>query len=176
MRCSHDVRCNHRYPHEALLSVGSNIGDKIVNCRKGMDALTTAGNIKLIKQSRFYKTEPVDYTDQAWFVNGAFKIRTDLGPNELFEKIKGIERNAGRRSQSIRYGPRILDLDILLYDDRVIDTETLKIPHPRMHKRRFVLMPVCDIDPNINHPELNKSVGQLLEALDETSQEVILIP
>ncbi len=175
MRCRNDFHFNHQHPHGALVSVGSNMGDKLLNCRKGIDALTATGNCELIKRSRFYQTEPVDFKDQSWFVNGVFQIRTDLSPWKLFEEIKRIERDAGRKSQTIRYGPRILDLDILLYDDQVIETEALTIPHPRMHKRRFVLRPVCDIDPNINHPLCKRTMGQLLEDLDKTSQEVILI-
>lgn len=161
--------------HEALISVGSNIGEKLKNCRKCIDALTATGRCVLIQRSRFYRTEPVGYTAQAWFVNGAVKIRTDLDPWELFEAIKKIERAAGRKTQTIRYGPRIIDLDILLYDEQIIATDDLTIPHPRMHKRRFVLMPVCDIDPDAKHPVLKKTMRQLLDALDKTSQEVNLI-
>ncbi len=175
MQCRNDFHFNHQHPHGALVSVGSNMGDKLLNCRKGIDALTGTGNCELIKRSRFYQTEPVDFKDQSWFVNGVFQIRTDLSPWKLFEEIKRIERVAGRKSQTIRYGPRVLDLDILLYDDQVIETEALTIPHPRMHKRRFVLKPVCDIDPNINHPVCKRTMEQLLEDLDKTSQEVILI-
>ncbi len=173
MQCCNDFHFNQH--HGAFVSVGSNMGDKLLNCRKGIDALTATGNCRLIKCSRFYQTEPVDFKDQSWFVNGVFQIRTDLSPWKLFEEIKRIERDAGRKSQTIRYGPRILDLDILLYDDQVIETEALTIPHPRMHKRRFVLKPVCDIDPNIDHPVFKKTIGQLLKDLDKTSQEVILI-
>lgn len=175
MQCRNDFHFNHQHPHGALVAVGSNMGDKLLNCRKGIDALTGTGNCELIKRSRFYQTEPVDFKDQSWFVNGVFHIRTDLSPWKLFEEIKRIERDAGRKSQPIRYGPRILDLDILTYDDQVIETEALTIPHPRMHKRRFVLKPVCDIDPNINHPVFKRTMGQLLEDLDKASQEVILI-
>lgn len=161
--------------HEVLISVGSNLGEKLQNCRKGIEALTATENCELVQHSRFYRTEPVDYTDQAWFVNGVFKIQTGLNPWELFEEIKHIERAAGRKPQTIRYGPRILDLDILIYDKLIIETDDLTIPHPRMHKRRFVLMPVCDIDSNIQHPVFKKTMKQLLEALDKTSQEVVLI-
>ena len=147
----------------------------MVNCQKGIDALTTSGNCSLIRRSPFYQTEPVDFTDQAWFVNGVIQIRTHLSPLELFKEIKRIERDTGRKSQTVRYGPRILDLDILLFDERIIETQALTIPHPRMHKRRFVLKPVCDIDPNIIHPVIKRTMGQLLDGLDETSQAVILI-
>ena len=173
MQCRNDFHVHHS--HKALLSVGSNLGDKLLNCQKGIDAVTITGHCRLIKRSWFYQTEPVDFRDQAWFVNGVFLIRTRLSPWKLFEEIKQIERDAGRKTQPIRYGPRILDLDILLYDDQVIETEALTIPHPRMHKRRFVLKPVCDIDPSINHPMLNRTMGQLLEAIDKTSQEVMRI-
>lgn len=170
-----DYSLNRQPLSGALLSVGSNIGDKILNCQKGIDALSATGNCEVVRQSRFYQTEPVDLKDQAWFVNSVFQIRTDLSPWDLIEEIKRIEKAAGRKSQTVRYGPRILDIDILLYEDRIIETETLTIPHPRMHKRRFVLKPVCDIDPHINHPVIHKTMIQLLEDLDVTSQEVIPI-
>ena len=175
MHRSRDYPFSHQTLSVALLSVGSNIGDKILNCQKGIDALSATGACDVVHQSRFYKTEPVDFKDQAWFVNGVFQIRTDLNPWDLIEEIKRIEKAAGRKSQTVRFGPRVLDIDILLYGDQIIETETLTIPHPRMHKRRFVLKPVCDIDPHINHPMMGKTMIQLLEILDETSQEVIPI-
>jgi 2-amino-4-hydroxy-6-hydroxymethyldihydropteridine diphosphokinase len=88
--------------------------------------------------------------------------------------MKRIEAEAGRKEHAIRFGPRVLDLDILLYNDRIVDTSFLKIPHPRMHKRRFVLKPFCDIDPDKVHPVLNKDMAYLLNALDDQWQKVIL--
>jgi 2-amino-4-hydroxy-6-hydroxymethyldihydropteridine diphosphokinase len=101
------------------------------------------------------------------------KIETDLDPLSLLNVLKSIERAAGRVKDTIRFGPRILDLDIILYDNLVMDTPPLSVPHPRMHKRRFVLKPLCDIDPNIIHPVLHRTMESLLEDLDEKGQRII---
>ncbi|MBL0701166.1 MAG: 2-amino-4-hydroxy-6-hydroxymethyldihydropteridine diphosphokinase [Desulfosarcina sp.] len=158
--------------HNVLISAGSNIGDKSGNCKKGISALIRAHTTVLLGESKFYKTEPVDYTDQDWFVNCAIKISTPLEPLELLTEIKRIESEAGRKEDALRFGPRVLDLDIIFFDDRVIESDNLIIPHPRMHQRRFVLMPICDIDPNIIHPVLNKDIRALLAELDGSGQKV----
>jgi 2-amino-4-hydroxy-6-hydroxymethyldihydropteridine diphosphokinase len=161
------------YFHTAYLSVGSNLADKLENCRSGIAALTRSPGIRLVAQSRIYRTEPVDYLDQDWFINYAVKIETDLTPDELLKHIKSIEQAAGRKQNAVRFGPRILDLDILLFDDVVRDEPGLTIPHPRMHKRRFVLRPICDIDPEIIHPILRRSMQVLLDNLDDREQGII---
>ena len=157
----------------AYISIGSNIGDKLAHCQNGIDALTHPNISGLKGQSRFYRTEPVDYEDQAWFVNGVVKVETLLDPDSLFKRAKQIEKNAGRTDPGVRFGPRVLDLDILIYDDLIMDTEHLVIPHPRMHKRRFVLQPFCDINPEIEHPLLRKDMKSLLEDLGDADQIVM---
>ena len=158
--------------HTVLISAGSNIGDKSGNCKKGISALIRTESAVLLKESKLYKTEPVDYTDQDWFVNCAVKISTPLEPLELLTEIKRIESEAGRKKDAVRFGPRVLDLDIIFFDDRVIESDNLIIPHPRMHQRRFVLMPICDIDPNIVHPVFKKSIRTLLAELYDSGQKV----
>ena len=153
--------------HTAFISLGSNIGNKIENCRKGVDALIRCDSVTLKAQSPCYKTDPVDYLDQDWFINYVIKIETSIDPFELLNRLKSIQRNAGRINDAIRFGPRILDLDIILFGDVVINSEYLTIPHPRMHKRRFVLKPVCDIDPEIIHPVFKKNMKYLLDSLDD---------
>ena len=159
--------------HTAYIGAGSNIGNKFLNCQNGIDALIKSGQAVLKDQSRFYKTEPVDYNDQDWFVNCVVKIETTLDPLQLLNKLKSIERDAGRLNDPIKFGPRILDLDIIFFDDLVTNSSGLIIPHPRMHKRRFVLRPVCDIDPKIVHPVLKKDVQYLLDMLNENEQRVV---
>jgi 2-amino-4-hydroxy-6-hydroxymethyldihydropteridine diphosphokinase len=159
--------------HIVYISVGSNIGNKMDYCRKGIVELTRNNISKLIKISNFYLTEPVGLTDQDWFLNSVVKIATHLEPEDLFHLMKQIEIQIGRKENSIRYGPRILDLDILLYNDRIVDTPMLKIPHPEMHKRRFVLKPFCDIDRDKVHPILNRDMAYLLNTLDDRGQKVI---
>ena len=166
------IGLNRMYPHIAYISVGSNLGAKLDNCRNGIAALTRSADIQFIDQSPIYRTEPVDYQDQDWFVNYVVKIATLLDPLPLLSKLKSIEQSAGRTRDSVRFGPRVLDLDIILYDDMVMDLPQLVIPHPRMHKRRFVLKPVCDIDPHISHPVFHCTMQSLLEKIDEEGQRI----
>ncbi|MBW1696913.1 MAG: 2-amino-4-hydroxy-6-hydroxymethyldihydropteridine diphosphokinase [Deltaproteobacteria bacterium] len=159
--------------HIVYISVGSNLGVKRLNCQRGISALTDTGKVTLLNQSPFYKTEPVDYTDQHWFVNCVIQIKTELSPEALLNTLKRIEKDAGRNHDSIRFGPRVLDMDIVFYDDLVLVSSELIIPHPRMHKRRFVLKPICDIDSKIVHPVLKKTVQTLLDGLDADTQRVV---
>ena len=158
--------------HIAYISVGSNMGDKLENCQKGIRALAATGSSRVLAQSRVYATEPVDYEDQDWFINMMIKLETSHDPFQLLDQIEIIQRSAGRTKDPIRFGPRILDMDIILYDDRIIDSERLVVPHPRMHKRRFVLKPICDIDPLILHPVLKKEMQFLLKRLGDDQQKV----
>jgi 2-amino-4-hydroxy-6-hydroxymethyldihydropteridine diphosphokinase len=158
--------------HIAYISVGSNIGDKLENCQSGIEALTETGTSRILAQSRIYATEPVDYEDQDWFINTMVKLETSHDPYQLLDQIELIQHAAGRVRDSIRFGPRILDMDIILYDDLIIDSECLVVPHPRMHKRRFVLKPICDIDPFIIHPVLKKEMQFLLKRLGDEKQKV----
>jgi len=158
--------------HIAYISVGSNIGDKLENCQSGIKALTETGTSRVLARSGIYTTEPVDYEDQDWFINTMVKLETSHDPYQLLDQIEFIQRTAGRIKDSIRFGPRTLDMDIILYDDRIIDSERLVVPHPRMHKRRFVLKPICDIDPSIIHPVLKKEMQFLLQGLGDDQQKV----
>lgn len=159
--------------HTAYISAGSNIGDKLLNCKNGLSALAGSGAAVIKAWSHFYKTSPVGYIDQDWFVNAAVKIETELSPSELLNEMVSIQAKAGRSSDSVRFGPRILDLDIIFYDDVVIELSGLTIPHPRMHERRFVLEPLCDIDPDLIHPVLKKDIRYLLDILDDAGQKTV---
>lgn len=159
----------------AYISVGSNLGRKLENCRRGIIALTSCGDAALVARSPFYRTEPVDYTDQDWFINAVFSIKTPLSPHELLKRLQVIQRGAGREESPVRFGPRVLDLDILLFDDLIISTPNLSVPHPRMYKRRFVLQPLCDINPYLIHPVLNQKMDDLLFHLEDGEQRVVLI-
>lgn len=161
--------------HTVYISVGSNVGNKCMNCKKGVDALISSETETFIRQSPFYMTEPVDFKDQEWFVNTVVKIKTALTPFQLLDRLRSIERDAGRTDDSIRFGPRILDLDMLIYDDCVVNSHRLVLPHPRMHKRRFVLKPICDIDPQKVHPVLKQNMRYLLHCLDGNEQKIIRI-
>jgi 2-amino-4-hydroxy-6-hydroxymethyldihydropteridine diphosphokinase len=160
-------------PSIVYVSVGSNLGDKLENCRRGIVALEAFTEVRVTGRSRFYRTEPVDFTAQDWFVNGAVRLESTLGPFELLDRMLIIQRDAGRPLTGLRFGPRILDLDLLMYDQLVLEDPRLCLPHPRMHRRRFVLQPLCDIDPSIVHPLLGKDVRRLLSEVGEHGQQVV---
>lgn len=158
------------------LSVGSNLGDRYENCLHGISHLVRLTKSLLLAQSPFYETEPVGYKDQGWFINAAVKIETLLTPSGLFNCIKRVEAESGRDFYQVRFGPRTLDMDILLYDNLILNTDELVIPHAGMHERRFVLQPLCDIAPEVMHPVLKKSVIRLLKELDDHEQKIVLYP
>ena len=162
-------------PEIAYISVGSNLGDKIENCRRGIAELVAASKSRLTAQSPIYQTEPVGDRAQDWFVNYVVAIETLCQPEELLADISQVEHAAGRVRTERKFGPRVLDLDIILFGNRVIESNQLTIPHPRMHKRHFVLRPLCDIDPDIIHPVLQKPMAQLLAELDATDQQVMVL-
>ena len=161
--------------HQAFVSVGSNLGDKIENCRRGVDGLLADGRSVLVRSSSFYRTSPVDFKDQDWFVNLVVKIKTTLDPFGLLAKIQDVQKAIGRKADTLRFGPRVIDLDIIFFDDQVIQTDLLEIPHPRMHKRRFVLKPICDIEPSMMHPVLRKDMRSLLGDLKDSKQRIMEI-
>ena len=158
--------------HRVYLSVGSNLGDALQNCCKGIEALCADGSVKLLSRSPFYRTEPVDFRRQNWFINAALLVQTALAPLALLEKTQAVQHLLGRKPGDIRFGPRVLDLDIIFYDDLVMDSPRLVIPHPRMHKRRFVLQPICDIDPDVMHPVLEQNVQDLLNQIVTDEQDI----
>jgi 2-amino-4-hydroxy-6-hydroxymethyldihydropteridine diphosphokinase len=161
------------FAHTAFVGVGSNLGQKQDNCIRGIAALTSDGHSRLLNRSRLYRTAPVDYLNQDWFVNCAVQIETCLDPFELLTVLQDIQKNAGRVQDIIRFGPRILDMDIIFFDAAVIEHPDLTLPHPRMHLRRFVLKPLCDMDPTLRHPILDQTVQQLLDNLDDAGQGVV---
>jgi 2-amino-4-hydroxy-6-hydroxymethyldihydropteridine diphosphokinase len=146
------------------IGIGSNIGDRIVNIQQALDILKKSRQVDIISVSSFYETEPEGYEDQDWFLNAAAGVKTDLLPNELLDLLKGIEQ-ALCRKESIRWGPRVIDLDILLYDQLCVESPKLTIPHPRMHERKFVLEPLAEIGVDVVHPVLKETIKTLLSKL-----------
>ena len=153
--------------HNVYLSLGSNLGDPAKNLRDGIAALRKAG-IDVTRTSSMYETEPVDYLDQPWFLNMAAEAETELAPAALLQALRGIERQMGSK-RLVAKGPRLIDMDILLYGDEVIDTPELQVPHPRMHLRRFVLEPLAEIAPNVRHPILGLNVSEMLAQTPDKS-------
>lgn len=158
------------------ISLGSNLGDKKENLLSAIRLLKENEKINVIDISPFYRTEPVDYLDQDWFVNAVLKIETIFDPGQLLNILKKTEKKLKQGKKSIRFGPRIIDLDIIYFGEMIIQTKGLEIPHPRMHKRCFVLKPLCDIETEIVHPVFKLKPEELLNNIDKTeNQKVILI-
>ncbi|OIO38443.1 MAG: 2-amino-4-hydroxy-6-hydroxymethyldihydropteridine diphosphokinase [Candidatus Omnitrophica bacterium CG1_02_49_10] len=149
------------------IGIGSNMGDRKANIDKAMGLLKEIAETEVVSASALYKSLPVGGPpDQGDFLNGAVLIKTSINPLELLNKLKYIEHRLGRPKNAERNAPRTIDLDILLYNDLVVKGENIQIPHPRLAERRFVLEPLCEISPDLLHPESKKTVRQLLEDLD----------
>lgn len=151
--------------HTAYIALGSNLGDKEANLRLGVEGLRSTRGCRVEAVSDFLVTAPYGGVEQDDFLNGAMKIRTLLTPHELLERLHEIEQEA-KRERVVRWGPRTLDLDILLYDDLILDEEELHIPHIEMYKRDFVLKPLCQIAPYARHPVYNRTAAELLADLE----------
>jgi len=146
----------------AYLSLGSNLGDRAANLRVAIAELNAAGFVRAV--SAFYETQPVDLEDQPWFLNCVVSIETEKTPRELLRFVLSVEEAMGRLRMR-KKGPRKIDIDVVLMGDRVVDEPGLKLPHPAMHRRRFVLAPLAEIAPEARHPVLGKTARELLAEL-----------
>ncbi len=155
-----------------FIGFGSNIGESEKICRDAVRSLGRLSGVAVLEVSSLYSTEPVGKTDQGWFVNGVALCETVLGPRDMLYALQGVELQFGR-VRAERWGPRTLDLDILLFGERRIDEPDLVVPHPRLHERRFVLAPMVEIEPELVHPVLGVTMKELLDRLDGAAgQEV----
>jgi len=150
------------------LSLGSNVGDRANNLKDAIAALADSG-VEVRKVSSIYETEPVDLREQPWFLNCVVEAQTELAPLDLLRTLRNIEARMGSK-KLVAKGPRLIDLDILLYADEMIDTPELRVPHPRMHLRRFVLVPLAEIAPRIRHPGTCLSATEMLASTIDESQ------
>lgn len=155
--------------HDIYLALGTNLGDRLANLRAALRSLPP--DVQPVSVSRVFETPPWGFADQPAFLNMALHARTTLEPGSLLRKLKTLEVELGR-GETFRWGPRVIDLDILFYDDLVLDTPPLVIPHPRLHERGFVLVPLADIAPDLVHPILGKTVRELLADVD--AGEIVL--
>jgi 2-amino-4-hydroxy-6-hydroxymethyldihydropteridine diphosphokinase len=155
--------------HRVYLALGTNLGDRLANLQAAQAAMPPA--VRVLSASPVYETPPWGIHDQPAFLNQVLLAETELEPAELLAYLKKLEERLGR-TPGVRYGPRLIDLDILFYDDLVIDTPGLVIPHPRLVGRAFVLVPLADLAPKLRHPLEGKTVEEMLSATDTSGIEV----
>lgn len=156
-------------PELVYLGLGSNLGDRRQNLESAIQALPP--RVRVLRRSAIYRTPPWGYTEQPEFLNMALEAQTELSPEALLEFLKQIELQLGRQP-SFLYGPRQIDLDILFYGERILHSQRLTIPHPRLHERAFVLVPLAELAPDFIHPVLGVSVAALLARVDPSGVEV----
>ncbi len=148
-----------------FIGLGSNLGDRERYIERALAALKATPGVTLIAQASLYETEPVGLEDQPWFLNTAVEVRTTLPPQALLQRLKAIERALGRKARK-RWGPREIDLDLLLYGDRVVCEPDLTVPHPELARRRFALAPLAELAPEVAHPVLRRTIAELLQQLE----------
>lgn len=157
-------------------SLGSNVGDSASNCLMALNKLKMDSEKVCLKEcSPFFRTSPQDHENQPWFVNAVGRLETPLNPYDLLDYFKKIEADLGRDFSVKRFGPRIIDIDIIFYDDIILDNPMLTIPHERMHLRRFVLEPFCWLNPDFVHPVIGGSVSVILSGLDNEKQKTVML-
>ena len=154
------------------IGIGSNLGEKHKNCLRAIEMIEQIPGCKPIKQSDLYLTKPVGVEDQDWYVNGVMTLKTDLPPQDLLNHLMSIEEKMGRVRRE-RWESRIIDLDILFFGQQIINEKNLTVPHPRLHFRRFVLVPMTQIAPDLTHPSLGLTMAELLGKCPDDGQVVI---
>ena len=159
-------------PVLVYIGLGANLGDPAAQLRRALGGLADMEEVEVLRVSGFYLNPPLGPPDQPWYVNAVAQVRTRLTAEELLRGLARLEAALGR-VQGERWGPRVIDLDLLLYDGEVINTPELVLPHPGMHRRAFVLAPLAEIAPDAWHPLLNKSAAQLLAELDPADREAL---
>ena len=163
-------------PITAYISLGSNLGDRAGNLLLGIRGILDRGH-EVTRLSQIYETEPVETFPQPTFLNmvAELRVEADLRPEELLEQLLGIERSLGRTRDSIK-GPRTIDLDLLLYGEHLVDNQSLTLPHPQFHRRRFVLVPLAELCPNLEHPVIHRTITELLQETIDDSGVKLWIP
>ncbi len=159
-------------PITACIALGSNLGCREEHLAYAIKSLNNLEEVSRVRVSQFMETEPVSPIAQGMFLNAAATLQTTLAPHDLLQTMLEIERQRGRqRENEVRHGPRILDLDLLLYGDLILNTPELTVPHPRLHERTFVLEPLATIAPNLRHPRLDLTVTEMLANWNQSKSE-----
>jgi len=162
-------------PHHIYIGIGSNLGDRRANTVEAIDRVTKLPSTRIVRASSLYESEPLGDA-KTWFVNSVIEIETDFNADELLKRLKAIEKTMGRkRVRGKRWGSRVIDLDILLCNQEIIEKRSLKVPHPEMHKRRFVLLPLAELAPHVIHPQLGQTVSAMLAGVKD-DKRVTLLP
>ena len=155
--------------YKAFIGIGANLDSPVENCEKAIGLLHDRPEIKIVSRSNLYTSEPVGEIEQNWFVNTTVAIKTSLSPEVLLSEVLNVEKKMGRIRRE-KWGPRIIDIDILAYEDHVYHSPSLTLPHPEMAKRKFVLLPLSEIAGDYIHPVENKTIFDLLNELPESPQ------
>jgi len=157
-------------PNRAFIGIGSNLGDRKANYLEAIDRMQKLPGTRIVKQSSLYESEPLGDA-KTWFVNAVVELETEFSAAELLKRLKAIEAAMGRkRARGKRWGSRIIDLDILFFNNEIIDKRTLKVPHPELQHRRFVLAPLAELAPQLVHPRLGVTVSELLAGLKDAKK------
>lgn len=159
------------------VGIGSNLGDRRVHYHKALNLIADLPNTTITRRSSLYESEPLGDAKQ-WYVNGVVELETDFNPQQLLARLQKIESALGRRRtpRTKKWAPRKIDLDILLFDAYIVDERKLKIPHPEMHRRRFVLLPLSELAPQFSHPHLGSTIAKLLAGLTDDKRVLLLPP
>jgi len=173
-------------PHRAFIGIGTNLGDRLANYHEALERIGKLRQTRIVRQSSIYETEPVGEVTGP-FLNGAVEVETELSAEVLMQQLLSIERSMGRKpvrtpkrarmpkgAARTKYKARIIDLDLLFFNNEIIDTPKLTVPHPRLQERRFVLVPMSELAPALIHPRLNASISELLAGLKSTQRVVLM--
>jgi 2-amino-4-hydroxy-6-hydroxymethyldihydropteridine diphosphokinase len=163
--------------HRAFIGIGSNLGNRLKHYRKALEHIAALPQTRIVKQSSLYESEPIGEAKN-WYLNGVIEIETNLNAEQLLRQLQKIELELGRKraAETKKWSSRKIDLDILLFDNQSIDSRNLKIPHPEMHNRRFVLLPLAELAPHLTHPRFGATIAELLAGLKDTKRVILLPP
>ena len=164
-------------PQRVFIGIGSNLGNRKAHYYEAIERVAKLPNTRVVQGSSLYESEPLGDA-KTWYVNGVIGIKTEFTPEQLLRRLKAIEQAMGRKkkAQTKRWTSRTIDLDILFFDNRVIDSRNLKIPHPELHNRRFVLLPLSELTPNLIHPLFGVTIARLLAALKDDKRVMLMPP